>query len=71
MANETKQKFNNIEKYFKSYNNAEKLLTRIIIFAVIALAVVLAFHVFELDIRSTWQFAITIFILILPVCLFL
>jgi hypothetical protein len=73
VANETKERPNGIGKYFKfkSYNNAEKLLTRIIIFAVIALAFVMAYHVFQLHIFPTWKIAITIFILILPVCLFL
>ncbi len=71
MANETKERFNGVGRFLKSYNNAEKLLTKIIIFAVIALAIVMAFHVMQLQIFLTWQIAITVFILILPVCLFL
>jgi len=60
-----------VEKYIKSNNNAEKLLSRIIISAVIVLAAVISVHVCSLVIGYTWKIAITIFILILPVCLFL
>jgi hypothetical protein len=71
MVMKPEQKAFSLEKYIKSNNNAEKLLTRIIISAVIGLAVVISVQVFDLEIWLTWQFAITIFILILPVCLFL
>ena len=60
-----------LDKYIKFNNNAEKLLSRIIISAVIVLAAVISVQVFFLDIGITWKIAITIFILILPVCLFL
>lgn len=71
MGAKPENKMFNIEHYIKSDNNAEKLLSKIIISAVIVLAGVIAYQVFFLDIGITWQIAITIFILILPVCLFL
>ena len=71
MVMKAEQRSFSIEKYIRSNNNAEKLLSRIIISAVIGLAIVISVQVFGLKIMPTWQFAITIFILILPVCLFL
>ncbi|HEU5119782.1 MAG TPA: hypothetical protein VFT71_02240, partial [Candidatus Nitrosocosmicus sp.] len=71
MSGKLNQIISGTEKYVRSNNNAEKLLSRIIISAVIILATVISVHVFLLQIYPTWKIAITIFILILPVCLFL
>ena len=72
MTSLTTQKVNPAKKYKKTRNYAEMILTGIIIFAVLLLAIVMAVHVNSFDkIHLTWKIPIIIFILILPVCLFL
>jgi low affinity Fe/Cu permease len=58
--------------YIKSHGQAEKLLTRIIIFAVIVLGIVIGISVFHFShILLVWKVGISTFILLLPFCLFL
>ena len=72
MKSGTEQKSNPVTKYVKRYNNAEGILTGIIIFAVIVLAIVMAYNVSHFTkMPIPWKIAIDIFILILPICLFL
>lgn len=72
MTSLTTQKTNPPKKYKKTHNYAEMILTGIIIFAVIVLAIVMGIHVSQFNkIPLTWKIPIIIFILILPVCLFL
>src|ERR1051326_9010386 len=57
---------------FKSHGEAEKILTRIIIFAVFVLGIVIGVSVFHFShIPLAWKVAISTFILLLPFCLFL
>ena len=68
----TKEKISPFKKYLKIFEHAEGILTGIIIFAVIILAIVMAYHVSQFaKIPISWKIAINAFILILPVCLFL
>jgi hypothetical protein len=58
--------------YIKSHGQAEKTLTRIIIFAVIVLGIVIGISVFHFShIPLVWKVGISTFILLLPFCLFL
>jgi hypothetical protein len=60
------------KNYLKSHGQAEKILTRIIIFAVIVLGIVIGISVFHFGhIPLIWKIAISTFILLLPFCLFL
>ena len=60
------------KNYLKSHGQDEKILTRIIIFAVIVLGIVIGISVFHFGhIPLIWKIAISTFILLLPFCLFL
>src|SRR6476619_69386 len=60
------------QKRIKLFEHAEHILTAIILFAVIVLAIVFAYNIFHFTkMPISWKIAISVFILILPVCLFL
>ncbi len=75
MTAETKQQVGTDttkQKHIKLFEHAENILTAIILFAVIVLAIVIVYNFFHFTkMPIPWKIAISIFILILPVCLFL